>query len=136
VHHSAAADAFLREANIAVLATVDRHGHPHATPVWYLYDGDEFVISTTRPSRKFRNITLNPAVALVVDKRTIPYYSVVVRGDASVGPELSDSELLRLAIHYYGDVVGREYAERARAENEVTLRIQPSRIVEYLGETT
>ena len=121
---------------MAVLATVDRHGHPHATPVWYLYEGDEFVISTTRASQKFRNIVLNPAVALVVDRRTLPYYSVVVRGNASAGPELSDSELLRLAVRYYGDVRGRAYAERARSENELTMRIRPSRIIEYLGETT
>ena len=134
--HSAAAEAFLREPNIAVLATVDRHGHPHATPVWYLYEGGEFTISTTRSSLKFRNITLQPAVTLVVDRRTIPYYSVVVRGVASAGTELPDDQLLGLAVHYYGDVTGREYFERARAENEVTIRIRPHKIIDYLGETT
>ena len=136
MHHSAAAEAFLLLPNVAVLATVGRNGEPHATPVWYLYDGDEFIISTTRSSQKFRNIALRPQIVMVVDRRTPPYYSVVVRGQARAGPELSGEQLLRLAVHYYGDVTGREYFERARAENEVTMLIRPTRIIEYLGETT
>jgi PPOX class probable F420-dependent enzyme len=135
VEHSAAAEAFLHEANIAVLATVDGRGRPHATPVWYLYEDGGFVISTTRTSGKFRNILTNPEVTIVVDRRTIPYLAVIVRGTADAGPALSDAELLRLAVRYYGEDVGREYAARGRAENEVTIRVRPQAISEALAET-
>ena len=128
-------EAFLREPNIAVLATVDGRGAPHASPVWYLYDGSRIVVSTFKQSQKFANILVNPRVTFVVDRRTVPYYAVIVRGIAEAGPPLTDDELLRMSVHYYGDAVGRQYAERGRAENEVTIRITPQRIRESKAET-
>ena len=44
-------ETFLRQANVAVLGTVDVRGRPHAAPVWYLYDG-VFRISTSDGSQK------------------------------------------------------------------------------------
>lgn len=128
-------EAFLREPNIGVLATVDQGGAPHASPVWYVYDGSRIVVSTFKRSRKFANILVNPNVTFVVDRRIIPYYAVIVRGIAEAGHALTDDELLRMAVHYYGDTVGRQYAERGRAENEVTIRITPRRIIESKAET-
>ena len=70
---------FLAEANVAILATVDRQGRPHAAPIWYLYEDGALVISTGRGSQKHRNIEANPEVTLVVDRRTLPYYAVMVQ---------------------------------------------------------
>ena len=128
-------EAFLAEPNVAVLATVDAKGNPHAAPVWFIYDGRTIVVSTTRSSKKFANILANPAVTLVVDRRTLPYYAVIVRGTAAPGAGLTDEELLRVSIHYYGAELGREYASRARAENEVTIVVTPRRIIEAKGDT-
>lgn len=128
-------EGFLREPNIGVLATVDQRGAPHASPVWYVYDGSKIVVSTFKRSQKFANILVNPRVTFVVDRRTAPYYAVIVRGIAEAGPALTDDELLRMSIHYYGDTVGPQYAERGRAENEVTIRITPRRISESKAET-
>ncbi len=40
-----------------------------------------------------------------------------------------------MSVHYYGDTIGRQYAERGRGENEVTIRITPQRIRESKSET-
>src|SRR5262245_23751029 len=37
---------FLSQPNVAALSTVRPDGRPHVTPVWYEYDGKEFIIST------------------------------------------------------------------------------------------
>ncbi len=79
-------EAFLREANVAVLSTVDAKGRPHAAPVWYLYDDGVFRISTGEGSQKHRNVTGNPNVSLVIDQRELPYYAVMVTGAAEIGP--------------------------------------------------
>jgi hypothetical protein len=60
---------------------------------------------------------------------------VIVHGRARAGSALSDEQLLRMAIHYYGERAGHAYAARGRAENEVTILIRPRRILEYVGET-
>jgi PPOX class probable F420-dependent enzyme len=118
---------FLREANVAVLGTVNRRGQPHGAPVWYLYDDGVFVVSTGRESRKHRNVVGNPNVSLVVDTKKAPYYAVMIQGTAEVGPPLGEGDRLELATRYLGPEVGRRYFESTRAGHEetVTLRITP-----------
>jgi PPOX class probable F420-dependent enzyme len=126
-------DAFLREANVAVLATVDPRGRPHAAPIWYLYENGVFIMATGRTSQKRVNVDANPDVTLVVDRRTIPYYAVMVHGRAEIGPRLSDEDRLRMAVRYLGEDLGRRYIERTTGEDSVTITLRPTKFVEYHG---
>ena len=99
---SNARDAFLAEAHVAIIGTVDSKSRPHATPIWYLYDDGEFRISIGRGSQKHRNLEANPRMSLVVDQRTMPYYAVMMRGKAEFGPPLSEEDHLKLAVRYLG----------------------------------
>jgi PPOX class probable F420-dependent enzyme len=126
-------EAFLREAHVAVLATVDSKDRPHAAPVWYLYEDGVFIVSTGRGSQKHRNIENNPNVTLVIDKRTLPYYCAMAHGTVEVGGTFPDDDRLRLAIRYLGEERGKVYVERTSGEDSVTLRLRPERIVEYHG---
>src|SRR3990172_7943354 len=100
---------FLKQANVAILATVDARGRAHAAPIWYLYEGGVFLMSTGEGSQKHRNIERNPEVALVVDRRTLPYYSVTARGKAEIGPALSEEERRRIAGRYLNETQLRAY---------------------------
>jgi len=124
---------FLKESNVAVLATVDGRGRAHAAPVWYLYEGGAFVISTGRGSQKHRNVAVNPEVTLVVDRRTLPYYAVMVQGRAEIGPRLTDEERLRLAVRYLGENLGRAYVARVSDQESVSIRLRPRKLIEYHG---
>jgi PPOX class probable F420-dependent enzyme len=126
-------EAFLHEANVAVLTTVDRKGRPHGAPIWYLYDDGEFVISTSQSSQKARNIEANPEVCLVIDRRTVPYYAAMVHGRAEIRPKLSEAERLRLAVRYLGDERGKAYVTRVPDEDGITVRLRPRKVVEYVG---
>lgn len=46
------------------LTTVRRDGLPIPTPVWYLWDGETFLIYSQPDQLKIRNILANPKVAL------------------------------------------------------------------------
>ena len=50
----------LEFANNVCLATVDRHGHPHATMVWFVVDGGKILIGSMKSTYKVRNIESNP----------------------------------------------------------------------------
>jgi len=126
-------DDFLREANVAVLATVSRRGRPHAAPVWYLYDDGVLIVSTGRGSQKHRNVEANPHVTLVVDRRTLPYYAVMAQGQAEIGPPLTPEQRLRLAVRYLGESLGQRYVERTSGEDSITIRLRPAKVIEYLG---
>ena len=128
------ANDFLGEANVAILATVGLGNRPHAAPVWYLYEDRELLVSTGTGSQKHRNVERNPAVTLVVERRETPYYVVTIRGEAEIGPPLSDEKRLALAIRYLGEGRGRAYAERTRGSDSITLRIRPGKVIEFHGE--
>ena len=126
-------EAFLQEANVAVLATVDGRSRAHAAPIWYLYDDGVFLMSTGRGSQKHRNVERHPEVTLVVDDRTVPYYAVMAQGAAEIGPRLPDEDRLRMAVRYLGEQLGRAYIASVSGEDSVTIRLKPRKFVEFRG---
>ena len=68
--------AFVRAARSAHLATVDAGGQPHIVPICFVFDGrtlysaiDEKPKKTApRELKRVRNISLNPKVAIIVDR--------------------------------------------------------------------
>ena len=124
---------FLKEANVAVLATVGGGGRAHAAPIWYLYEDGVFIMSTGRGSQKHRNVEAHPEITLVVDRRSLPYYAVMAQGRAEIGPRLADEERRRMAVRYLGEELARAYLERVSGEDSVTIRLRPRKLIEFNG---
>src|SRR4028119_1970005 len=49
---------------IARLTTVRPDGQPQAVPVWFLWDGEAFLVYSRPGDRKLRNIEANPKINL------------------------------------------------------------------------
>ncbi len=128
------AESFLGEPQVGVLATVDGRGRPHAMPIWYLYEDGVILMSAGRGSQKQRNLERNPAATLVLDQRETPYYALMVRGTAEIGPALSAEQHQRLAIRYLGDAAGRRYAERTGGHDAISIRLTPEEWLEFHGQ--
>ena len=124
---------FLKEANVAVLATVGGGGRAHAAPIWYLYEDGVFIMSTGRGSQKHRNVEAHPEITLVVDRRSLPYYAVMAQGRAEIGPRLADEERRRMAVRYLGEELARAYLESVSGEDSVTIRLRPRKLIEFNG---
>jgi PPOX class probable F420-dependent enzyme len=126
-------DDFLAEPNVAVLATADARGRPHAVPIWYLYEDGAFILSTGRGSQKHRNVEANPHIALVIDKRTLPYYSVTARGRAQIGPPLTEEQRMRIAVRYLGEELGKRYFDATAGNDSITIRLEPEKLILFEG---
>jgi PPOX class probable F420-dependent enzyme len=61
-------DTFLAEKRIGRLATNRADGWPHVTPIWYVWEGERFVLSLGKSRRHLRNIARDPHVTLCVDE--------------------------------------------------------------------
>jgi PPOX class probable F420-dependent enzyme len=128
-------DEFLQEATVGVLATVKRSGQPHAAPVWWMYEDGVFLISTDVGSQKHRNVEANPYATLVIDRRTLPYYALMIEGDAEIAPALSREQRLRLASRFLGEERARRYIEMTEGEPSVTIRLRPRKRIVFEGRT-
>jgi PPOX class probable F420-dependent enzyme len=124
---------FAAEVNVAVLATVDGRNRPHATPIWYLFEDGEFVLSVGRGGQKHRNLERNPEATLVIDSRKVPYYALMASGRMEIGPPLSEEQRLALATRYLGEELGRRYVEFTKGEDSVSLHLKPRKVLEFSG---
>lgn len=124
---------FLREPNICVLATTGPGDRPHAMPMWYLYEDSVIIFSTGRGSQKHKNVERTGKATVVVDRRSPPYYAVMVKGDAEIGPPLSLDEEFKLAARYLGEAGAIKYLANSGDGGGVTIRVKPKRLIEYHG---
>ncbi len=124
----------LMGSNIGVLATVGPGNRPHAMPIWYVYENSVFVMTSGRGSQKVRNIQRRSEATLVIDRREIPYFAVMVRGRAEIGPPPSQGLRLRLAIRYLGEELGRSYNARTTGSGSVTITVHPDAFIEFHGK--
>jgi PPOX class probable F420-dependent enzyme len=58
------ADRRLRSEQVAWLTTVRADGQAQSTPVWFLWDGETFLVYSQPGAPKVRNVTANPRVSL------------------------------------------------------------------------
>ena len=132
---SADAHAFLSRTQICVLATTGPGDSPHAVPMWYRYRDGIITILGARDSQKCRNVERTGKAMVVVDRREAPYYAVMVKGDAEIGPSLSREEEHELVLRYLGeDKVDAYLAQyEKRRANVASIVVRPTRVIEFRG---
>jgi len=118
---------FLRLANVAALATVRPDGRPHVVPVWYEYDGKEFVISTLRGTQKLKNITSKGFAVLSIYTQDLPYRQITVQGTARAGSPIDNVWRERVATRYLGETAGRAYVRESGDWDVVAIHVMPIR---------
>jgi nitroimidazol reductase NimA-like FMN-containing flavoprotein (pyridoxamine 5'-phosphate oxidase superfamily) len=69
------------------IATVWPDGRPHAMPVWGMWHDDSFWFSSSRPSRKSKNLGANPRCVVTTEDALNP---VVVEGTARLLTDPND----------------------------------------------
>src|SRR5215468_3322638 len=85
-----AIEKLLREPNVAVVAVTAPNGAPHAVPTWYEYRAGEVVFHTGPEAFKFKCLSNDPRVTLVVDTRRPPYKCVILKGTVAMTEDTND----------------------------------------------
>jgi PPOX class probable F420-dependent enzyme len=63
-----ALEAFLAEPRNVIVAGIRKDGRPHLSPNWFLWDGENFYVSTTRKRAKYTIFRRDPRAELVIDE--------------------------------------------------------------------
>lgn len=116
----------LDAANIVTVATVNPDGSPQTSLLWATYDGDDILLSTIEQRAKYRNLTRDPRVSVLIHDKTSTFVYVEVRGSVTMtrdgGPELINS----LAQTYTGAAyTGDDGTDNIR----VVVRLTPDHVV-------
>jgi len=129
-----AVEEFLRQTLVGVISTIDKKGRPRTAPIWFHWENGSAYMFTDRSSLKWRNIQRNPYASLCVDWREPPYRSVILDGLVEEVDRPLHELVLMMALRYYGDKVGVEFAQEYKdpSTNVAAFRLVPERIANYL----
>jgi hypothetical protein len=106
----------LRSTIPARLAYVWRDGSPRVVPVWFHWNGAEFVLGSPLKAPKVRMLTPGAKVALTIDSTTWPYKALQVRGTAHVETVAGVvPEYREAAARCLGTEPGRMWIEQVKA---------------------
>ncbi|MBF8268274.1 MAG: pyridoxamine 5'-phosphate oxidase [Dehalococcoidia bacterium] len=120
---------FCKTPLLAVLATVYRRGAPQAVPVWYEFDGESFIVTSSKERVKVKNVLRDNRVSLCIIDTSHQGRGFNIRGTAQVVEEGAQEATRRLAIRYLGEERGRESSAGMAAQERVIIRITPEELV-------
>jgi PPOX class probable F420-dependent enzyme len=110
-------------------ATIQPDGSPQVSPVWVKRDGDDVLFSTTVDRQKYKNLTRDPRVSVVVQPTDAPYTYAEIRGTAEVTADPARELIDELSVKY----TGKKYAEFNPASvndaDRVVVRIKPHKVI-------
>jgi PPOX class probable F420-dependent enzyme len=117
----------LKEEHIVWLTTVGPDGIPQPRPVWFLWDGETFLIYSQPDTYKLRHIARNPKVALNLDSDGRGGDIVVFTGEVSIDSDAPPAnEMVAYADKYQEGIAGIGMSPEKFAKSySVALRVKP-----------
>ncbi len=124
-------DRRLRENIIVWLTSVRPDGRPHAVAVWFLWDGNSFLIFSRPKNQKLYNIQHNPNVLLIVDDSHNGSDPSVIEGKATLLAPGEVDVTTAGFVEKYGEHIKRigYTPEQMAATYSEGIRIVPTRIL-------
>ena len=98
----ARADRRLRTERTIWLATVDQDGAPSVRPVWFLWDGETFLLYSQPGVAKVRHIEAKPSVSLHLDADEWGESVVIVEGRARIASDHPRADEMPDFVEKYG----------------------------------
>ncbi len=120
----------------AHLATMDPDGYPRITPIWFVWDGDAFRMTSLEGRPHLSNLARDPRAAICVDTED-PHPIGGVRADrqvkaqaiAQLSPDEGGEWTRRITLKYVPGGEGEAAAERRVALPRVLVTLRPERLV-------
>jgi nitroimidazol reductase NimA-like FMN-containing flavoprotein (pyridoxamine 5'-phosphate oxidase superfamily) len=124
--------AFLDEAPIARLCSMNLDGTILITAVYFKYDDGDILIGTNEMSRKVRNIKHNQNVSVLIDNQTRPWKGVLIYGEAFLDHEDVIPKRIAIFERYMATEDARKgVSDLAQQFTPVIIRIKPKRMTSY-----
>src|SRR5580698_7839180 len=108
----------------ARLAYIWTDGTPRVIPIWFHWNGSEFILGTPSNAPKLKALSQNPKVALTIDDNNFPHKVLLVRGTARLETVTGIvPEYAMAAERYFGSQQGRAWIEQMGTMIQSMVRI-------------
>jgi PPOX class probable F420-dependent enzyme len=120
----------LRRERVIWLTTVRPDGMPQPTPVWFLWDGDTFLVYSRPDARKIRNIAHDPKVALSLNCDEWGSEVVVIAGEATIDQTAPRADRMPAYLRKYREGIAQidMTPESMASEYTVAIRVKPTHV--------
>ena len=111
--------------------TVRSDGRPHSVAVWFLWDGEQFLIFSRPKTQKVRNVQQNPHVVLALDNTDNGSDVIIFEGTAELitDPDVS-ATVAAYAEKYAAELKDMGWtAETMALDFSQGIRITPTRLI-------
>lgn len=125
----AAAEKRLHEDMLGWLTTVDSHGKPLTSLVWYFWDGLTLLLYSQAGKPKVKNIESNPRVCFHLNSHDDGGGVVVIEGHAAIDREALRADAMPAYVEKYREGIKHigMTPETFGADYSVPIRIRPDR---------
>ncbi len=120
----------LNDERIAWLTTVDNNGIPQPRPVWFLWDGETFLIYSKPETAKLRHIVHNPRLSLNFDGDGQGGDIIVFTGQAWIDADAPAADQVPAYVEKYRpgiERIGMTPAQFAQTYT-VAVRVRPTHL--------
>ncbi len=119
----------LRDEKIIWLTTTGADGTPQPAPVWFLWEGETFLIYSLASAKRLAHIERNPRVALNFDGNGSGGDIIVFTGEARRAAGAPPADQNPPYAEKYRDLIAEEFqtAENFAAQYPVALRVTPTK---------
>lgn len=114
---------------IAWLTTVAPGGQPQSSPVWFLWEGGEFLAYSLAVTPRIRNLAANPRVSLHLNSDNVGGEIVTIEGEALVDLTAPPATAVPAYLAKYRGLIA-DYGwtpEQFSADYPLAIRIRPTR---------
>ncbi len=125
----------------ARLATIDPDGYPRVTPIWFMWEGGAFWMSSVEGQPHLRNLRRDPRAAISVDTEADVAVGGVranrrvrAQGRAVLGPDVGGQWTRRITLKYVPGPDGETAATRRAAMPRVVISLRPERLVAQMSD--
>jgi nitroimidazol reductase NimA-like FMN-containing flavoprotein (pyridoxamine 5'-phosphate oxidase superfamily) len=124
-------ETFLERPLLARFCSFNADGSIHATPIYYLYQGGEFLFGTQVRAHKIQNILREKRVTVLIDTDEPVLQSVLVYGEAELDfADVLEKRVRILERYYENPAQARAFAQRlVNAWETVIIHVSPTKIV-------
>jgi hypothetical protein len=120
---------FLLQPWLATLATYRKDGTVLLSPVWWIWDGEAFLISVDDGDWKEKHVRRNPRVSLCIsEEESYPGRALEATGLVTLIADPEGEGLLRIATKYCGPAIAARYVENNPAPSYWIMRIEPDKV--------